>query len=97
MTGQVARVPRRNTFGQNLQDFPTVSLQSFVLPPFLHGLDAVGMTAAIVLGVMSVGTWYVIAAKAWRSWQIRRHAAEAAAACRVAVAPDRRSATGSSR
>jgi biopolymer transport protein ExbB len=39
---------------------------------FVNQLDAIGVTVALVLIVMSIVTWYLIAVKALRVWQIRR-------------------------
>jgi biopolymer transport protein ExbB len=41
---------------------------------FAQQLDAIGMTVALVLIVMSVTTWYIIAVKSLRVWQVRRRA-----------------------
>src|SRR5262245_50998111 len=45
---------------------------SYGLASFINQLDAIGMTVLLVLAVMSVITWYLIAIKALRVWQIRR-------------------------
>jgi biopolymer transport protein ExbB len=39
---------------------------------FVNQLDAIGVTVALVLIVMSIVTWYLLAVKALRVWQIRR-------------------------
>jgi len=39
---------------------------------FVQQLDAIGMTVALVLIAMSVITWYLIAVKTLRLWQVRR-------------------------
>jgi biopolymer transport protein ExbB len=39
---------------------------------FVNQLDTIGVTVALVLIVMSIVTWYLIAVKALRVWQIRR-------------------------
>jgi biopolymer transport protein ExbB len=39
---------------------------------FINQLDAIGMTVLLVLVAMSVMSWYLIAVKALRVWQIRR-------------------------
>jgi biopolymer transport protein ExbB len=39
---------------------------------FVQQLDAIGMTVALALVAMSVVTWYLIAVKAARAWQVRR-------------------------
>ncbi len=41
---------------------------------FVQQLDAIGITVALVLIAMSVTTWYLVAAKALRVWQVRRRA-----------------------
>jgi biopolymer transport protein ExbB len=39
---------------------------------FVHQVDALGIAVALILFVMSVITWYLIAVKTLRIWQIRR-------------------------
>jgi biopolymer transport protein ExbB len=41
---------------------------------FVQQLDAIGITVALLLMVMSVTTWYLVAVKALRVWQVRRRA-----------------------
>lgn len=42
------------------------------LQAFLDQLDAVGIGVAAVLFVMSLVAWYLIFAKSWRLWRVRR-------------------------
>jgi len=42
------------------------------LQGFLSQLDAVGFGAALVLLAMSLSSWYLIFAKAWHTWTVRR-------------------------
>jgi biopolymer transport protein ExbB len=44
----------------------------FGFSSFVHQLDAIGAIVALVLIAMSVITWYLIAVKTLRLWQIRR-------------------------
>jgi biopolymer transport protein ExbB len=39
---------------------------------FVHQIDALGIAIALILIVMSVITWYLVAVKTLRIWQIRR-------------------------
>ncbi|MBI3044957.1 MAG: MotA/TolQ/ExbB proton channel family protein [Betaproteobacteria bacterium] len=39
---------------------------------FIQQLDAIGVTVVLVLIAMSVVSWYLIAVKATRTWQVRR-------------------------
>lgn len=43
------------------------------LQAFLGQLDAVGVGVVLVLLAMSLVSWYLVFAKWWRLWQVRRH------------------------
>ena len=45
---------------------------SYGLQAFLGQLDAIGTGVALILLGMSLIVWYLIFAKAWRIWQVRR-------------------------
>jgi biopolymer transport protein ExbB len=47
---------------------------AYGLHSFLGQLDAIGIAVALVLVGMSLVVWYLVFAKAWRLWQVRRRA-----------------------
>lgn len=48
--------------------------QSLGFSNFLQNMDGVGMFLLVVLGLMSVATWYLIITKTWNNQRMRKHA-----------------------
>lgn len=48
--------------------------QSLGFSNFLQSVDGVGICLLVILGLMSISTWYLIITKAWRNLRMRGHA-----------------------